>query len=163
MIKVLREQKGFQELEQPEFTHENGQAFSRLDRIYSNHELHEQLDRNYCMHVKSKTKLSDHKAVCFSKSAADKQFKTQNYLSAAYYKHPDFPRQVNMEFSKYLQEDVQQGRQNTAPRRLILSKKAMTSAASAIAKEKDLAAVETRLETIEWAMAIVRAAERLNL
>ena len=68
-----------------------------------------------------------------------------------------------MEYGKYLEEDVQQGRQNTAPRRLILFKKAMASAASAIAKEKESATVETRLEKIEWAMAFVRAAERLNL
>ena len=46
--------------------------------------------------VKKKTERSDHKAVCFSKTNAEEQFRKRNYMSAAHYRHPDYQHQVNL-------------------------------------------------------------------
>ncbi len=66
---ILWKPKGFNELRQPHFTHESGLARSRLDRVYSNHFLVEQLDRFYaCYTLPIPANLSAHTAIAFEKT-----------------------------------------------------------------------------------------------
>ena len=58
---------GFSELVQPAYTHESALARSRLDRIYSNHAVYDQLDRNYCCTALPRTPLSVHRPINFSR------------------------------------------------------------------------------------------------
>ena len=61
---------GFHELRQPHFTYTSGLAMSRLDRIYSNHFLCDQLDRQYsCSTLPKGNGLSDRCAVAFGRRA----------------------------------------------------------------------------------------------
>ena len=57
------------ELEQPAFTHENSTAQSKIDRIYINHHVSDQLDRQFSASTLPRTKLSTHKQISFARKS----------------------------------------------------------------------------------------------
>ena len=123
----------FHELEQPNFTHVNGLARSKLDRVYTNHEVHDQLDRNYECYTMPYVSCSDHKAVNFSRTTSSTTGRRDSsIMTKATYKHKDFRRQAILEYGQLLQEDLLE---STVPRRLILFKRAMRNAAKCIGKD----------------------------
>ena len=69
------------ELEQPAFTHENTTAFSRIDRIYANHHMTDQLDRHFCAAALAHTKLSTHRPITFARQSKSPDTGTQEKRS----------------------------------------------------------------------------------
>ena len=90
---------GFHELRQKHFTHTSELAMSRLDRIYSNHFLCDQLDRQYsCYTLPKGNGLSDHCIVAFGRRAPNHtEHSTQNDVTDATALHPEFCRRVQLE------------------------------------------------------------------
>ena len=102
--------------------------------------------------------------MCFSKTTTSRDNKgNAGSMSSLHYKYPDFPRQVKLEYGKLREEDGLAGWKDAAPRRLILFKRAMVTAAGALSMEQDIKTAEDSLEKIEWAMAFIRAAEKQNM
>ena len=63
------------ELEQPALTHENSTAQSKIDRIYINHHIADQLDRQFSAATLPRTRLSTHRPNTFARRS--KQFSEQ--------------------------------------------------------------------------------------
>lgn len=80
---------GFHELRQPHFTHQNGLARSRLDRVYSNHFLPDQLDRYYsCYTLPMPPHLSAHVAIAFERRRPRDVGPKSDVISNATVQHP---------------------------------------------------------------------------
>ena len=157
---LFRNGLNFHELSQETFTHANAFARSRLDRIYTNLELHEQLDRHIDCYALPYTSCSDHKAVSFSKTSPNHGGKTSSFIQSNIYKHPDFKRQVSLE---YIEMTAKDGIANSAPRRLVILKRAIHSAAKCIGKEIQKTTAINAQDKVEWIMTFIRAAEKQNL
>ncbi len=156
---------GFQEIWQPHFTHISGLAYSRLDRIYSNRYLSDQLDRNYCCYViKVPRGLSAHHAIAFSRQIPREAGPKAATIADSTIRHPDFCRRVNVE---YLQLQVNDQLPDTAFRRLLLVKKAIHVAQKSIQLEQDprdeKGEQEGYADQVGWIMGFIRAAEQVNL
>ena len=63
--------RNFTEWLQPVLTHECGKARSKLDRVYSNHSISDQLDRAYGCVALPKVPCSAHRPVAFSRKAPE--------------------------------------------------------------------------------------------
>ena len=87
--RVLSERHSFKELQQDAFTHELNGCRSRLDRVYSNHALSDQLDRQYVCHAHPWTPLSSHRPVSFARIHSRKDRKVASSLQAAVCMHED--------------------------------------------------------------------------
>ena len=97
---------GSQEILQPHSTHVNGMAYSRLDRVYSNHYLSDQLDRNYCCFlVKVPKGLSAHHAIAFARQIPRDVGPKPVNITESTINHPDFNRRVNVEFLRLQVQD----------------------------------------------------------
>ncbi len=117
----------FKELHQPHFTHKSGLAESKLDRVYSNHFLIDQLDRDYaCYTLPTPPTLSAHRAVAFSRRIPREDGKKLPHISNACLKHPDFQRRVHIEYLHLQDTDEIE---DSAFRRLIRIKQAMHTVA----------------------------------
>jgi exonuclease III len=60
------------ELDQPTFTHTNTTAHSKIDRIYTNHHVAEQLDRQFTATTLAPTRLSTHRPISFPRTTKPK-------------------------------------------------------------------------------------------
>ena len=90
---------GLHELYQADFTHRSGLAWSRLDRIYCNQHVTEQLDRDIRVTAMEwRPELTNHRAVGFSKCIPDKRQSSAVGVSAAAVRHQDFPRRVKLKY-----------------------------------------------------------------
>jgi len=65
----LLDEQHLHELEQLAFTHENTTAQSKIDRIYINHHVSEQLDRQFSASTLPRTRLSTHKPITFARTS----------------------------------------------------------------------------------------------
>ena len=84
---------GLNELEQSDFTHDCASSRSRIDRVYTNHHLAEQLDSRFaCAALEWRTRLSAHRCLSFYRRARRSQRVGSTRVSTAAVKHPDFLR-----------------------------------------------------------------------
>ena len=148
------------EIEQEEFTHSNANAWSKIDRVYMNYGLHEQLDRHIDCHVHPRTCWSHHKALSFSKTACDNSHRGDNIISSAVYKHPDFRRLVLVEMHQMMEDDTLD---MSAVRKLILLKRSMHKVSATLNKQMKLRKAESAADKVEWTMKFIRAAERQSM
>ena len=77
--------------------HQNGMTFrssvssAKLDRIYCNQHITEQLDRSIsCTTLEWRTELSDHRPVIFSRRLPHRTSNQQHVIPATAYQHDDF-------------------------------------------------------------------------
>ena len=91
-------QRGLHELHQPELTHASATSRSRLDTIYTNQHVIEQLDREVkSVALEWKPSLSNHRAVLMSRRAPQKLACGDGCVSESAYKHKDNARRVGLE------------------------------------------------------------------
>ena len=65
-FQALLDTNELHELEQLAYTHENTTAQSKIDRIYSNHHVADQLDKQFSASTLPRTHLSTHKPITFA-------------------------------------------------------------------------------------------------
>ncbi len=123
---------GFSELFQPTMTHQNGLARSRLDRVYSNHGLYDQLDREYHSLALPRTGVSDHRPISFGRRIPQPKAPHDAPISRQVYGHPDFGRRVAMGFTTLKKVDQQD---DSSLRKLVLVKRAIHLVATSIQAE----------------------------
>ena len=69
-IATIAKPAGLFELEQPMATSDNPRARAKLDRVYTNHDVIDQLDHNFqCAALDWVNSLSQHRAVAFARTA----------------------------------------------------------------------------------------------
>ena len=91
------------EMRQPDMTFANSLSRSRLDRVYSNHHIAEQIDRRiHATAMEWKTQVSDHRAVLFTRRAPQHLLEADRRLHLDSIRHPDFQRQVSLEYHHQL-------------------------------------------------------------
>ena len=117
----------FHELHQDEFTHSSERGESRLDRVYSNHHLMDQLDRDWGCAALAWTKaMSDHRPVSMFRRARPSGMDGDKPLDASIFKLPEWKPHALMEFSSLVSSELTRP---SALRKLVLLKQAITSAA----------------------------------
>ena len=150
----------FHEMYQEQYTCETGRAFSRLDRIYSNHCVIDQLDRRYLCGALLPTGLSAHRPVSFSRVRANPADKTNHVLPTLVTKHPDWAKRVAVEVGVLEEHDGQCG---NPFRRLVLCKRAIRTVTENMAREHlQLEATEVQ-DTLSCVLSFIRAAEEVRL
>ena len=151
---------GFHELIQPVLRHRNSAGRSRLDRVYSNHALFDQLDRVYECVALSATTLSAHRPIAFSRKIPKKERRDTPIIPNWIATDPDFGRRVALEFGDLLQKDASA----TCPfRQLVLVKRAMHATAQGYRQEGVNKNVEGTDDKVGWILGFIRAAEKVNL
>ena len=92
---------GLLEMRQDDMTHHSARSESRLDRIYANFPLIDQLDKVLRMTVLPwRLELSAHMPISFHRTTAPK--KAPNGVSQAALRHKDFPRRTRLAFLEFL-------------------------------------------------------------
>ena len=149
------------ELEQLAYTHENTTAQSKLDRIYINHHLADQLDKQFSASTLPRTRLSTHRPITFarrSKQALDQEQKRPQFPSYIL-SHKQWKRNLHLNYHEKLHNDTNPG---NPLRRLELLKQAMWDAATTLQHDAPPEA-ETLEDKLSWTMIFIRAAETLNI
>ena len=148
------------EAHQPLFTHkvvtQHGTSMGRLDRIYTNQHVLEQLDRQIrTSALPWQHSLSAHRAITFSRKIPDKR--TDGGISIAALRHVDFPRRVRLAYDALLREHPEAG----ALRRLALYKQALLEVSDHLKKDPlKMSPVETTEEQLSVTMQFIRTFER---
>ena len=151
--------RGIHELQQHCFTHECATARSRLDRIYMNNPVSDQLDRVYSCYALPATTISAHRAVVFSRIAPTKTDE-QNYIPERVARHPDFGRRVALEFQELRRKDDVR---DSPVRQLVLIKRAMHTTAKGVALESAEKLKHGMDDKLGWVLSFIRAAEKVNM
>ena len=148
------------ELEQPQFTHENDAARSRIDRIYTNHYASDQLDRHFSCTALPWTPLSAHRPISFARATPQRGQQGNRRLPQGPIQHADWPRRVALEFHNLASQDANGG---NPIRRLVLIKRAIHTVTKNMQRENLIAEAEEVDDQLGWTMALIRAAETINL
>jgi hypothetical protein len=102
---LIEQQNGTHEWRQPALTHECGLARSKLDRVYSNHAISDQLDRAYGCVALPQVPCSAHRPVAFSRKTPKHENEFRKAPTAKAIAHPDFARRVALEFHELQAKD----------------------------------------------------------
>ena len=156
---------GFVELDQPEFTHESGRTqargASRLDRVYSNHHLMDQLDHEWgCSALNWTKRLSHHRPVSFCRRAKQEDGEADKPLDAGVFRDPDWKHRTLMQFSSLVSQETTRP---SALRKLVLLKAAMVQVADRLKHQSPIQHVTSYRDKLSATMAYIRAAERRRL
>ena len=155
--------RGFQELAQEEFTHDSERGESRLDRVYSNHPMADQLDRDWgCAALQWVKQLSNHRPVSFYRKGCRTTDWRDRPLPVTVFSDPAWASRTAMTFSHML------GLEPPGPadslRQMVLLKEAMTGTAETLLQEGALRPpAQTFTDKLGATMRFIRAAERVNL
>ena len=149
------------ELSQEQFTCETAQARSRIDRVYTNQHLTEQLDRIIsCSTLEWVKDLSAHRPVSFGRTSSRKSEMKEKPLPTSPMDNEDWERRVNLEFGERLKND---DAPELATRRLLLLKQAIKHVTHSMAAENQEYMAQTHDDKYGWTMRIIRAAEENSL
>ena len=147
------------ELLQPMATHENAGARSRIDRVYTNMAVSEQLDRNIaCSVLEWVPQLSAHRAVAFSRVAPTRPDFRDRPVPLEVSRHKEWPARVAWEFWERIRRDPD----STHPlRRLKILKQAMRTVADHMmaAKSKEVSEMLGQEDPLGWTIRFIRAVE----
>ena len=149
------------ELEQPMFTHENTTAYSRLDRIYVNHHVADQLDRHFSVSALKHTKLSTHRPIAFSRQSKATDTDNREKLSFPCYilHHPNWKRDLLLNYEERIKAD---SFCSNLLRRFEVFKDSMWEVASTLKRETPPEATTTE-DKLAWTMIFIRAAEAVKV
>ena len=148
------------ELEQLAYTHENSTAQSKIDRIYSNHHIADQLDKQFSTATLPRTHLSTHKPITFarrSRQTNDHEHKKVQFPTYIL-NHKQWNRNLHLNYHEKLHAD---DNPDNPLRRLELLKQAMWDVATTLQHDTppEAASVDDKLS---WTMIFIRAAETVN-
>ena len=132
--KLLRDPFGFCELAQEEYTHDSAIGRSRLDRVYSNHHLTDQLDR--CMGCAALTwvpGLSAHRPVAFFRRGRSKD--NSDRIPDAPMRNPQWAQRVALRYGELRRSD---SHDDQPLRRLLLAKQAIREVSRAMNSQEKL-------------------------
>ena len=149
------------ELEQPAYTHENTTAHSKIDRIYINHHVADQLDREFSAATLPRTKLSTHKPITFARKSRPPQANDQAAAQFPSYilHHNQWKRNLHLNYHDRLFNDADA---HNPLRRLELLKQSMWDVASTLQHDTPPQA-NTTDDKLSWTMIFIRAAETINI
>ena len=100
---ILATKFGFHEMFQGEPTHASSNSRARLDRIYTNQHVAEQLDRHLRVSaLEWRSDLSHHRAVFFSRSSPQRLPVAERGVSTTAVNHADFARRLSLEYYESL-------------------------------------------------------------
>ena len=148
------------ELHQDHSTCETATSRSRLDRIYSNHYICEQLDKQFSCSPLPWTCLSNHRPVSFARLASRRDPDAPRPLPSGPICHPDWPRRVALEFHTLVRSDP---RGANDFRKLLLAKRAISSVTKSMHRQHLIAQADGVDDQLGWTMAMIRAAESVRL
>lgn len=94
------------DLHQPDTTHRCAVAHARLDRIYLNQHIVEQVDRELQVVALDWFDLSHHRAVLAARKIPDKLEHTHRVIPKQVYTHPD-TRRCQLAFQQRVDNDFQ--------------------------------------------------------
>ena len=153
------------ELYQEDHTHFSTTATSRIDRVYTNHHLTEQLDHKFgCSTLPREHNLSSHAAISFYRQKPptrtyDNEHTTPT-LTHATINHPDWPKRVAAELTSI---SITPDDYNNPIRRLVLAKRAMHSVTNNMVHDHTFAIASTNDEKLNCTLSFIRAAQDTNL
>ena len=157
--RILRDPFGFCELEQEEYTHDSARGRSRLDRIYSNHHLTDQLDRRIgCAALAWVRQLSAHRPVAFFRQHSA-HGNVDNRVPAAPMKDPRWSQRVALRYGELRRSDASE---DQPIRRLLLIKQAIRDVCKKMDNEQTEREAVSTDDKLGWAMRYIRAAEELR-
>ena len=161
--RLLADPAGFCEIDQEEFTHDSALGRSRLDRIYSNHYLTDQLDRRIgCAALSWVPWLSAHRPVAFFRQKPAKHGGSNSNirLPTAPMNDPEWPQRVALQFGELQRGD---DADDQPLRRLVLIKRAIVEVTRRMQVEAAHLRAESSDDKLGWAMRYVRAAEDIRM
>ena len=145
---------------QPAMTHECSLARSKLDRVYSNHSVSDQLDRAYGCVALPWTACSAHRPVAFSRKTPEHSATSAVSIDAATLADPQFAHRVALEFHEMQANDT---RRPSAFRNLLLMKRAIGVVASASKAATREQCATTKEDDLGHVLGFLRAAQKVNL
>jgi len=160
--RVVAEPTGLVELKQEEPTFESAKCLSRIDRVYTNQHLVEQLDRNIaCAALHDDKNASDHRPVAFSRTCKPKQDSEPILIPDYIVKIPEWKHRVVREFLEQSRAaDKEQGNKNEL-RDLDILKKAVVLVSQNMLEEINLRNEKgAERGEAESLVAYIRAAEK---
>jgi exonuclease III len=157
--RILRDPFGFCELEQEEYTHDSARGRSRLDRIYSNHHLTDQLDRRIgCAALAWVRQLSAHRPVAFFRQHSA-HGNVDNRFPAAPMKDPRWSQRVALRYGELRRSDASE---DQPIRRLLLIKQAIRDVCKKMDNEQTEREAVSTDDKLGWTMRYIRTAEELR-
>jgi len=153
---------GLFELEQDEFTFEGASGRSRLDRIYTNHYVADQLDRKFgAAALEWVPRLSSHRAIAFARSNKVKDDPENRPIPDHIVLDPKWALRVSVLFHSWVTLATKRGKPPNALEELVLIKHAMRQVAIAMLQEANQGAGKQELpDSVGAIMAFIRAAEK---
>ncbi|CAK0851772.1 unnamed protein product [Prorocentrum cordatum] len=154
-------QHGLQDMYQAHFTCDSSQARPRIDRIYTNMHLVDQLHR-HCSSAALQwcENLSCHRHLAFSRRRSARRSGSTIPLPTAPMDDPDWLPRARREYAALLAAD-QRAMQPLG--RLLLMKEAMRQVTTTMNAMSQAAAAVTTEDKLGWAMSFLRAADEVNL
>ena len=134
-------------------------VLSRIDRVYHNHHITDQLDHNFAITALPFNEDSAHRPLTFSKSGRQKP-KEHSPFPAIQLKHPDWEKRLQ---EKYATLHNAQGIQVNPMEDLKILKKAMWDTAKTLARETGTNLAKSDRDKLGCTMAFLRAAEKVNI
>ena len=110
-FQLLLDTHQLHELEQLAYTHENTTAQSKIDRIYINHHIADQLDRQFSASALPRTRLSTHRPITFarrSKQSSEQEQKKAQFPSYIL-NHKQWKRNLHLNYQEKLHNDTNPG------------------------------------------------------
>ena len=150
----------FHEVYQPAFTCEVARARSRIDRIYSNHYVADQLDRHYSCTVRLWTRLSAHRPLSFARISPKRAPSIPPPIPIGPLTHPDWGRRVTLRYDEELARD---SKADNPMRRIVMLKGAMRAVTKTMNNEGQAGLAIGVDDKLGWTMSCIRAAEDVNL
>ena len=153
---------GFHEIAQEEMTHESGRNLdrgaSRLDRIYSNHHIMDQLGHEWgCAALGWVKAMSHHRPARFFRRSRLRTDDTDKPLDATVFRHPQWRPRTLMEYSHLVTRETTR---LTPLRKLVLLKEAMATVAERVQQDKEVVPASSHHEKLGTIMSFIRVAER---
>lgn len=154
---VLGTPFGLVELYQPAPTHASASARSRLDRMYMNHDMSDQLDRHFkAVALEWRPDLSAHRPVLASRSLPQRLPADARRVSDFAVNHPDFQRRVTLAY----QEKLRTASGSSGLGRLWNFKQAVREVAAGLAADQSaLPPAESQEDRLGTTMKLIRAVE----
>ena len=153
--------RGFTELEQEAYTHQSAIGRSRLDRVYSNHFLCDQLDRDWgCVALPWAPTLSAHRPIAFFRRCRPQHALPTKPLRTDILRDPEWPRRTVM---AYTDATALEASPPDALRKLVLLKESMVQVADRMTEEKRDCPTPTAPDRLGTTMQLIRAAEKVRL
>ena len=145
---------------QPHPTCETAKARSRIDRVYCNQHLSNQLDRVCSAHaLEWCPELSIHRPLSFARCTATSRVMSGKPTSKHTIQHPEWACRVNLLHEELRREE----HTHISPMRDLVLKDAIKEVSGRIQGEGHTKSCEDTEDCLGWTMSMIRAAEEVNV